>query len=64
MKTARWIGYTAIVVGVVRIVDYYYFGNAHHHHALVWALHALIVGPIVIWLTFWIPKKEKEREEQ
>lgn len=63
MKIARWIGYVVIGVGILRVVEYYCYGDVHNHHAIVWALHALIAGPIVVWLTFWLPKKEKEQRE-
>ncbi len=58
LKVAKWIGYIATVVGILRLADYYFYGNASHNYALAWAFHALIAGPIVVWLSIRISKKE------
>lgn len=58
LKVAKWAGYIAIILGILRLVDYYFYGNAHHLYALAWALHALITGLLMIWLSKWISNKE------
>lgn len=60
LKVAKWIGYITIMIGILRLIEYCLHGNAHHQYALALSLHLLIAGPIIVWLSIWISKKENK----
>lgn len=60
LKVAKWIGYIGIIVGTLRLVDYYLYGNTRFPYALVRTLHILVSSLLMVWLSTWISKKENQ----
>lgn len=59
MNFVRLAGYGGIVLGLLRLLEFYFFGDLHRGYALAWALHALVSGVLIIWLT----RKERLKKE-
>jgi len=51
MKMARIFGYLGLVLGVLRLAEYYFFGDLHRGYALAWAVQALVFGVAILTLT-------------
>jgi len=51
LSLIRFLAVISLVLGVFRLFDYFSFGNQHHSYALVWAIHALITGILLLWFS-------------
>lgn len=60
MKLARIFGYLGLIWGVLRLDEYYFFGDLHHGYALAWAIQALVFGIAVLFLA----KEKPENKNQ
>lgn len=63
MRFARVMAYVGIAVGILRLLEFYFFGDLHRGYALAWAAHALISSVLILWLVKREVKKEQTDSE-
>lgn len=59
MKFARRCAYVGLLVGALRLLEYYFLGDLHHGYALAWAIHALVSSVLILWLV----KREENKSK-
>lgn len=58
IRFVRILAHIGIFIGLLRLVEYHFFGDLHRGYALAWAIHALVSGVLILLLT------AKEAEQQ
>lgn len=47
----KFLAVVALILGIFRLQDYFTFGDQHHKLALIWAIHALATGVLLLWFS-------------
>lgn len=48
---ARIFGWVGVIFGILRLLEYFFFGDLHSGYALGWAIHAFVSGILLLWLS-------------